>query len=63
MSGSEQSSQEGVDLKSAISSGSVSEGSSDGLLMPMAYSFEQSVTDSESSSETSSDEYEDRTSW
>ena len=66
MSGSEQSSQEGVDFESAISSGRVSEGSSDGSLMPMAYSFEPSVTDSGSSSETSSDESEDRlsnTSW
>ena len=44
-----------------------SEGSSDdGSLMSMAYSFEPSVTDSESSSETSSNESEDRlsnTSW
>ena len=41
-------------------------GSSDGSLMPMAYSFEPSVTDSGSSSETSSDESEDKlsnTSW
>ena len=37
MSVSEQSSQEGFDLESAISFGSVSEGSSDGSLMPMAY--------------------------
>ena len=66
MSGSEQSSQEGVDFESAISSGSVSEGSSHGSLMPMAYSFEPSVTDSGSSLETSSDESGDRlsnTSW
>ena len=66
MSGSEQSSQEGVDFESAISSGSVSEGSSDGSLMPMAYNFEPSVTDSGSSSETFSDESGDRlsnTSW
>ena len=67
MSGSEQSSQEGVDFESAISSGSVSEGlSSDGSLMPMAYSFEPSVTDSGSPPETSSDESGDRlsnTSW
>ena len=56
MSGSEQSSQEGVDFESAISSGRVSDGS----LMPMAYSFEPSVTDSGNSSETSSDESEDR---
>ena len=41
MSGSEQSSQEGFDFESAISSGSVSEGSSDGSLMPMAYSLNQ----------------------
>ena len=62
MSGSEQSNQEGVDFESAISSGSVSEGSSNGSLMPMAYyNFEPSVTDSGSSSETSSDEYEDKT--
>ena len=40
MSGSEQSSQEGIDFESAISSGSVSEGSSE---------FEPSVTDSGSS--------------
>ena len=56
----------GVDIELANSSGSVSEGSSDGSLMPMAYSFEPSVTDSGSSSETSSDESEDRlsnTSW
>ena len=53
MSRSEQSSQEGVDFESAISSRSVSEGSSDGSLMPMAYSFKPSVTDSRSSSETS----------
>ena len=33
MSGSEQTSQEGVDFESAISSGSVSEGSSDGLII------------------------------
>ena len=37
MSGSEQSSQE----KSVISSGSVSEGSIDGSLMPMVYSLNQ----------------------
>ena len=49
MSGSKQSSQEGVDYRV-----------SDGSLMPMAYSFELSVTDSGSSSETSSDESEDR---
>ena len=55
-----QSSQEGVDFESTISSGSVSEGSSDCSLMPMAYSFEPSVTDSGSSSETSSDESEVR---
>ena len=36
MSGSEQSSQEVVNFESAISSGSVSEGSSDGSLMPTA---------------------------
>ena len=63
MSGSEQSSQEGVDFESVISSGRVSEDSSDG---PMAYSFDQVLTDSGSSSETSSDESEDRlsnTSW
>ena len=38
MSGSEQSSQ---DFESAISSGSVSEGSSDGSLIPMVYSLNQ----------------------
>ena len=67
MSGSEQSSQEWFDFESVISSGSVSEGSSDGSLMPMVYSLNQvSVTDSGSSSETSSDESEVRlsnTSW
>ena len=41
MSGSEQSSQEGFDFKSAISSGSVSEGSSNGSLIPMLYSLNQ----------------------
>ena len=41
MSVSEQSSQDGVDFESAISSGSVSEGSSDGSLMPMVYSLNQ----------------------
>ena len=58
MSGSEQSSQEGFYFESVISSGSVSEGSSDGSLMPMVYTG--------SSSETSSDESEVRlsnTSW
>ena len=59
MSESEQKSQEGFDFESAISPGSVSEGSSDGSLMPKAYSFEPSVTDSGSSSETSSDESEE----
>ena len=38
MSGSEQSSQ---DFESTISSGSVSEGSSDGSLIPMVYSLNQ----------------------
>ena len=55
------------DFESAISSVKCSsEGSSDGSLIPMAYSFEPSVTDSGSSSETSSDESEVRlsnTSW
>ena len=37
----EQSSQEGFDFESAISSGSVSEDSSDGSLMPMVYSLNQ----------------------
>ena len=41
MSGSEQNSQEGFDFESAISSGSVSEGSSDGSLIPMVYSLNQ----------------------
>ena len=41
MSGSEQSSQEGFDFESASSSGSVSEGSSDGSLIPMVYSLNQ----------------------
>ena len=41
MSGSEQSSQEGVDFESY---GSVSEGSSDGSLMPMAYSSQYFLT-------------------
>ena len=41
MSGSEQSSQEGFDFESAISSGSVSEGSSDGSLILMVYSLNQ----------------------
>ena len=41
MSVSEQSSQERFDFESAIFSGSVSEGSSDGSLMPMAYSLNQ----------------------
>ena len=41
MSVSEQSSQEGFDFESAISCGSVSEGSSNGSLMPMVYSLNQ----------------------
>ena len=41
MSGSEQSSQEGFDFESVISSGSVSEGSSDGSLMPIIHSLNQ----------------------
>ena len=57
MSGSKQSRQEGVYFESASSSGSNSEGSSDD---PKAYSFKQSGTDSVSSSETSSDNSEDR---
>ena len=41
MSVSEQSSQEGFNFESAVSSGSISEGSSNGSLMPMVYSLNQ----------------------
>ena len=64
MSESEHSSQGSSEFDLGSSSGSDSEGSSAGDIM--AYSFEPSGTDPESSSEASSDDSDDRlsdTSW